>query len=318
VVDCRYQSLQENMMASYKNAKAYAANINNANEVKSAIAKKAFAYRHDIPNRIIWCESQGFYGVGEYCGAASAWQHAVEWINAEFGQTSEQITAGLSGFVWIAKPFDADALNKKVQYFLSNAERDALSGIRSRFKDNMRAQHDCLAGVGASVQKIALFGTTDGTYSLQQALTFDILVAERGVQFLMPDIFSSMSPAITPYDLLVRRLGRQKADYLTHADRRVRSAEELYEIGLIGNLVAPGDGVTAVVEISAVKDPQSAVRRSNLEYYTSLPCSLDDLLKMTDNWFDALAGLVSNGLGDFEGLFPQSQEGLMPHQQLAA
>ncbi len=80
---------------------------------------------------------------------------------------------------------------------------------------------------------------------LESALSFNVLIAERGVRFSLPENAFGMFPGVGAHSLLTRRIGAAAAERLMFSGK-IYSAEELYDLGLVHILAEPGEGETAV------------------------------------------------------------------------
>ena len=79
----------------------------------------------------------------------------------------------------------------------------------------------------------------------EHALSFDMIVAERGTKFGLPEIMFNMFPGMGAYSFLSRRLDRRRAEaFITSGS--VHTADELHEMGIVDILADPGQGEQAV------------------------------------------------------------------------
>lgn len=76
-------------------------------------------------------------------------------------------------------------------------------------------------------------------------VTNDLVIAERGTKFGLPEILFNLFPGMGAYSFLRRRVGELVARRLIE-DGRTRSAEELHELGLIDLLVERGEARDAL------------------------------------------------------------------------
>lgn len=104
--------------------------------------------------------------------------------------------------------------------------------------------HENLLGLGLPVITIALLqGDTVGG-GFESALSFNVLIAERHVQFSLPENAFGMFPGVGAHSLLTRKLNAAQAERLMLSGR-TWSAEELYNLGLIHVLADTGKGEEA-------------------------------------------------------------------------
>lgn len=76
-------------------------------------------------------------------------------------------------------------------------------------------------------------------------VTNDLVIAERGSKFGLPEILFNLFPGMGAYSFLRRRVGELEARRLIE-DGRTRSAEELHDLGLIDLLVEQGEARDAL------------------------------------------------------------------------
>ncbi len=76
-------------------------------------------------------------------------------------------------------------------------------------------------------------------------LSFDVVVAERGTKFSLPEVMFGLFPGMGAHALLSRKLGQGMANRMIMSGETF-IAEQLYDLGLIDVLADPGEGVQAV------------------------------------------------------------------------
>ncbi len=81
----------------------------------------------------------------------------------------------------------------------------------------------------------------------EAALSFNVLVAERGSRLGLPETLFGMFPGVGAHSILTRRLGGSATERLMIGGA-IYSAEEMYEMGLVHVLAEPGEGEMAVAE----------------------------------------------------------------------
>lgn len=126
---------------------------------------------------------------------------------------------------------------------IKSRDREALSHYARMCIDNMHAR---IQGYYAPdiitismVQGDALGG------GLECALSSDVVIAEKGTQLGLPEILFNLFPGMGAYSLLGRRIGWSAAEKLILSGT-MRSAEELYEMGVIDAIAEPASGEIAV------------------------------------------------------------------------
>lgn len=136
----------------------------------------------------------------------------------------------------------------------------------------------------------------------EAALTFDILVAEKGAKFGLPEILFNLFPGMGAYSLLERRIGAAKAEKMILSGR-IYSAEELYAMDLVHVLAEPGEGEAAVRDYirrhGRRQQAQAAVYNVGR---TVRPLAYSELLEVVDIWVETALGLQKSDLRKMERL----------------
>jgi DSF synthase len=130
----------------------------------------------------------------------------------------------------------------------------------------------------------------------EAALSCDVIVAERGARFGLPEVLFNLFPGMGAYSFLARRLDGARAERMILSGR-IYSAEELYEMGLVQHLAEPGHGEMSVrdfIERSGRRhNAQSAVFRVGRRVS---PLSYDELRDVTELWVEAALNLRESDL----------------------
>ncbi len=123
------------------------------------------------------------------------------------------------------------------------------------------------------------------------ALAFDIIVAERGAKFGLPEILFNLFPGMGAYSFLSRRVGPVQAERMINSGR-LYTAEELHGLGLVDVLAEDGQGEAAVRDYidrndrkhNALQAIFRARRRAN-------PVTLAELRDIVDIWSETALGV---------------------------
>jgi DSF synthase len=141
----------------------------------------------------------------------------------------------------------------------------------------------------------------------EAVLTNDVIIAERGSKFGLPEILFNMFPGMGAYSLLCRRLDGARAQRLVLSGR-LYEAEELEAMGLVDLVVGPGEGEVAVREYLTrnqrryqVLHALSQVRRR------CQPVSYDELIDVTEIWVATALALEEADLRRMERLAAAQQ-----------
>ncbi len=116
--------------------------------------------------------------------------------------------------------------------------------------------HDNYNAMGLPVLTVALVTGDAIGGGLESMITNDIVVAEKGVKFGLPEILFNLFPGMGGYSYLVRKIGEKNARAFVE-DGRSRSAEEMLELGLVDVLAEPGQGEQASARVPPTRPAAS-------------------------------------------------------------
>jgi DSF synthase len=141
----------------------------------------------------------------------------------------------------------------------------------------------------------------------ETVLSCDVVIAERGARFGLPEILFNLFPGMGAYSLLCRRLDGTRAHKLMLSGR-IYEAEELEEIGLVDLVVGPGEGP------DAVRDYLERNRRrhgtlcalSRVRQHCQ-PVSYEELIAVTGLWVETALRLDDADLRRMEHLVRAQQ-----------
>jgi DSF synthase len=109
-----------------------------------------------------------------------------------------------------------------------------------------RAVYESSVAYGSPVITIALVQGAALGGGFECALSHDVIVAESGAKFSLPEVTFNMIPGMGAYSFLARRLGERRAEEMITGGRTY-SAEDLRAMGLV-DVVCPEGGGPAVVQ----------------------------------------------------------------------
>ncbi|MFP3920719.1 MAG: crotonase/enoyl-CoA hydratase family protein [Dichotomicrobium sp.] len=136
-------------------------------------------------------------------------------------------------------------LGGDLQYFVScvkagdeNALRDyAMSSIDICYRN----YHACEAGM---VTTALVCGDALGG-GFEAALACDVIVAEEGARFALPEMSYGLFPGMGAYTFLSRRLGQARAERAI-LESPVFSARQLHDLELVNAIAEDGEGIVAM------------------------------------------------------------------------
>ncbi len=151
-------------------------------------------------------------------------------------------------------------------------------------------------GYNNKVTSIALLEGDALGGGFECALSCDILIAERHVKFMLPEILFNLFPGMGAYSFLSRRIGAHKTEDMMKSGRSY-SAEEMLEIGVIDYVVETATGRESVSELIT----QQARRRGVMSALYQIRrrvngVSLSEMNDITDLWVDTAMSLTDADL----------------------
>jgi DSF synthase len=177
--------------------------------------------------------------------------------------------------------------------FIAAGDRDGLvrygRDCVSILYNNMRRLELPIVTV-ALVQGDALGG------GFEAVLSFNVIVAERGARFGLPEIAFGLFPGMGAHSLLSRKIGLARAEEMMLSNR-LYSAEEMYEMGIVHVLAEPGCGEEAVRAYIA-KSRRRQVGHRGIYHASSLsaPVTLEELNAIVEVWADSALCLSESDL----------------------
>lgn len=136
----------------------------------------------------------------------------------------------------------------------------------------------------------------------EAAVSGNIVVAEEGVKFGLPEILFNLFPGMGAYSVLARKIGPMQAERLILSGR-IYSARELHEMGVVDMLAESGAGEQKIYDFVGANG-----RRFNAHFgiYKSRErvwqVSYDELCDIADVWVDAALRLTESDLGRIDRL----------------
>jgi DSF synthase len=148
----------------------------------------------------------------------------------------------------------------------------------------------------ALVQGEALGGGFEAT------LSSNVIIAERGARFGLPEILFNLFPGMGAYSFLSRRIAPGLAERMILSGE-IYSAEQLHALGVVDVLAADGAGIDAVYAYigrgGRRYQAHAAVRRAR---QLVQPVTFEEMLRIADLWVDAALKLSDADLRKMQRL----------------
>ncbi|WP_380784874.1 crotonase/enoyl-CoA hydratase family protein [Sphingomonas sp. R86521] len=124
-------------------------------------------------------------------------------------------------------------------------------------------------------------------------LSFNVVIAERGTNFGLPETNFGLFPGMGAHCFLSRRLGAARAEQMILSGRTY-SADELYELGIVHALANPGQGRAEVERYIRQNRRRHSGHCAIYEASRSVnPLPLSELEAVVELWADAALRLSS-------------------------
>jgi DSF synthase len=196
---------------------------------------------HDISHATLW-SFMDFDGRPSYNPSLledfHSWQRHIPALKDEVGEALKYVVLG-------SRRKGAFCFGGDLDYFtdcIAHRDLEALAAYGRScitiLHKNWRACDRELITIGL-VQGDALGG------GFESLLSFDVIVAEKGVKFGFPEQLFGLFPGMGALTFLGRKLGFAKAEQMVRTGKCI-SAEEANELGIVHVLAEPGEGVAAV------------------------------------------------------------------------
>jgi DSF synthase len=127
-------------------------------------------------------------------------------------------------------------------------------------------------------------------------MSFNVIVAERGAKFGLPETAFGLFPGMGAHSFLVRRLGVARAEQMILSCASY-TAEQMYDLGLVQVLAEPGEGEAAVrAYIRQNRRRHSGQCAIYNATRSAAPLALRELEAIVDLWADAALRLNEQDL----------------------
>ena len=136
----------------------------------------------------------------------------------------------------------------------------------------------------------------------EAAISSNVIIAERGPKWGLPEVMFGLVPGMGAYSFLVRRIPPGLAERII-MNGEILTSDQMYDLNIIDRLVEPGQGEQAVVDFINTHQ-----RRANAHAAMSRmrarvnPVTYEELIDITRIWVDAALQLGSRDLQVIERL----------------
>jgi DSF synthase len=177
--------------------------------------------------------------------------------------------------------------------FISAGDR---AGLVRYGRDCVAILHNNMKRLELPIVTIALVQGDALGGGFEAMLSFNVVVAERGARFGLPEIAFGLFPGMGAHCLLARKVGLAKAEQMMLSNR-LYSAEEMLEMGLVHVLAEPGCGEDAVKAYIARNGRKQNGHRGIYQASELVdPISLIELEAVVEVWADSALCLTDADL----------------------
>lgn len=183
-----------------------------------------------------------------------------------------------------------------LELFASLVEQGDRTGLQQYAKLCIDCVHAHATHLDLPISTISLVQGDALGGGFEQALSSDIIVAERSAKFGLPEILFGLFPGMGAYSFLSRRLGSVAAERMIKSGK-IYTAQELHDMGLVDVLADDGFGREALNEY---------VERNESRYHAHQaihsirnvvnPLTYDELAAVTEKWVDTALKLSAGDL----------------------
>jgi DSF synthase len=162
--------------------------------------------------------------------------------------------------------------------------------------------HQNIVHYGVPCQTISLVAGKALGGGMESALSGNVVIAERGAEFGLPEVLFNLFPGMGAYNLISRRIGPRLAEEIITSGRTY-SGEEMHRLGLVDVLAENGRGEDALLDyIRGAKRKQKTLNALARVREAMAPVTHEDLIKVVDFWVDAAMELDERDLKMMERL----------------
>lgn len=136
----------------------------------------------------------------------------------------------------------------------------------------------------------------------EAVLSSNLIVAERGAKFGLPEILFNLFPGMGAYSFLARRIAPGIAERLIMSGE-IYSAEQLHALGVVDVLAADGQGMQAFYDFIGRRERRYAAQRAMYRARRLVnPVTFEEMTHIADLWVEAAFKLEESDLKRMERL----------------
>jgi len=177
--------------------------------------------------------------------------------------------------------------------FIAAGDRE---GLVRYGRDCVAILHNNLRRLELPIVTIALVQGDALGGGFEAVLSFNVVVAEKGAKFGLPEIAFGLFPGMGAHSLLSRKVGLARAEEMMLSNR-LYTAEEMHDMGIVHILAEPGCGEEAV-RAYITKNGRRHAGHRGIYHASSLsnPVTLEELNAIVEAWADSALCLSETDL----------------------
>ncbi len=198
------------------------------------------------------------------------------------------MTSGVSGVF---------CLGGDLEYFLDRVDQGDRQAIEAYARQCIEIVYKSVTGYGLPLTTIALVQGQALGGGFEAALANQIIVAEESATFGFPEVLFGTFPGMGAVSLLTRRSSCSVTRRIVN-DGRLRSARELYDLGIIDVLAQDGQGEKTVrALIQGRADREDGFHGLNEALRIASPISYKELMRIVNIWVEVIWGMSPRNKG---------------------
>lgn len=152
----------------------------------------------------------------------------------------------------------------------------------------------------------------------EMALSTDYLIVEEQSTFGFPEIMFGLFPCTGAMGLLSDRIGARQAERMM-TNKRIYKASELFDMGLVDEICARGEGELAVEQFIANHSSRMKARlKVQASRYRHAPLNHEEGVRIVDDWVSTAMNLSADELRALDMLIMMQQGDGKVARRLAA
>jgi DSF synthase len=193
--------------------------------------------------------------------------------------------------VWTSQAPKVWSLGGDLTSFTRMIRAGDIAGLRAYAHLAIDILHDNLVSLDLPILTVALIRGDAIGGGFEAMLTDDVVIAEEGARFGLPEILFNLFPGMGGYSFLKRKVGPQLARTLLE-DGITRSAAEAKALGLVDRVCPAGEAEHALRAFLAENDPRFATMLTLKRVRDRVdPVTRRELIDVVDMWVELAMGL---------------------------